>query len=92
MKQPSIYILANKKNGTLYTGVTSDLELRIKQHKQKIFGGFSSKYGCTMLVFYQTFETMDQAIIHEKKLKKSSRARKIRLIEMRNPEWNNLAL
>ena len=92
MKQPSVYILANKKNGTLYVGVTSDLGLRINQHKQKIFGGFSSKYECTMLVFYQTFSTIDQAIIQEKKLKKSSRARKIRLIEIQNPEWNDLAL
>ena len=92
MKQPSVYILANKKNGTLYVGVTSDLGLRINQHKQKIFGGFSSKYECMMLVFYQTFSTIDQAIIQEKKLKKSSLARKIRLIEIQNPEWNDLAL
>ncbi len=90
MKQPAIYIMTNKKFGTLYTGVTSDLPRRVVEHRNDLIPGFSSKYGCKKLVFYMFFETMSEAIIAEKKLKKGSRIRKIKLIDSINPSWNNL--
>ncbi len=90
MKQPAIYIMTNKKFGTLYAGVTSDLVKRVFEHRSDLFLGFSSKYGCKKLVFYMFFETMSEAIIAEKKLKKGSRIRKIRLIDSINPSWKDL--
>ena len=90
MKKPAIYIIANKQFGTLYVGVTSDLLKRVFEHKNNIFCGFSSLYQCKMLVFYSFFETMTDAIVAEKKLKKGSRLKKINLIDSMNPEWNDL--
>ena len=90
MKIPAVYILTNKRNGTLYTGVTSDLVKRIYHHKNSIIPGFTSKYKCHYLVFYERHETMEYAIIREKQLKSGSRKKKISLIEKNNPEWKDL--
>ena len=90
MKQPAIYISTNKKDGTLYTGVTSNLPQRIYQHKNKTFTGFSSKYNCDRLVYYEVFDDMENAILREKQIKGGSRKKKIALIESLNPEWKDL--
>ncbi|WP_425362233.1 GIY-YIG nuclease family protein [Candidatus Tisiphia endosymbiont of Mystacides longicornis] len=90
MKQPAVYIMANKKNGTLYTGVTSNLIKRVYEHKHGIIAGFTSKYKCNDLVFYEVLETMDTAIAREKQIKAGSRAKKIKLITIMNPEWRDL--
>jgi putative endonuclease len=90
MKQPTVYILASKRNGTLYIGVTSDLVQRIWQHKNDVVEGFTKKYGVHMLVWYELHEDMESAIIREKRLKKWNRAWKLRLIEGVNPEWKDL--
>jgi putative endonuclease len=89
-KQPAIYILTNPNNTTLYTGVTSNLPQRIWQHKNKTVEGFSSKYNCTKLVYFETFEDMPNAIAREKQIKAGSRKKKIELIEELNPEWRDL--
>jgi putative endonuclease len=90
MKQPAVYILASKRNGTLYIGVTSDLVQRVWQHKNDVAEGFTKKYGVHMLVWYELHEDMDNAIVREKRLKKWNRAWKLRLIEEMNPEWKDL--
>ena len=90
MKQPAIYILANRRNGTLYTGVTSNLPKRISEHRQKTYKGFSARYGCNQLVYYEIFEDMENAILREKQIKAGSRAKKIKLIEAQNPQWMDL--
>jgi len=90
MKQPAVYILANKKNGTTYTGVTSMLIQRIWQHKNGIASGFASKHGCNLLVWYELHETMESAIKREKQIKAGSRGAKGILIAAKNPEWNDL--
>ena len=90
MKQPAIYILASKKNGTLYTGVTSNLIKRIFEHKNDLTKGFTSKYSCKILVYYEIFEDMGNAIGREKQVKAGSRAGKIKLIESLNPEWRDM--
>jgi putative endonuclease len=90
MKQPAIYILASQRNGTLYTGVTSDLVQRIWQHKNDTLEGFTKKYGVHILVYYELHDDMENAIIREKRVKKWNRAWKLRLIEEMNPEWNDL--
>ena len=89
-KQPAIYLLTNKPNGTLYTGVTSDLPGRIWQHKNNITKGFSSKYNLTILVYFELFEDMYLAISREKQIKAGSRNAKIKLIKSVNQEWNDL--
>lgn len=89
-KQPAVYMMANKKNGTIYTGVTSDLVKRVYEHKNALTGGFTQKYGCKNLVFYVIFETMDSAISEEKRIKGGSRKKKFEMIEGMNPEWKDL--
>ncbi|MES2678132.1 MAG: GIY-YIG nuclease family protein [Pseudomonadota bacterium] len=89
-KYPTIYIVANKRNGTLYVGVTSDLPKRIFEHKNQITKGFTSKYKCNILVYYENFDTMEYAIAREKQIKAGSRKDKLRLIEKFNPEWKDL--
>ena len=89
-KNPAIYIIANKKNGTLYTGVTSNLIKRIFEHKNKLYGGFTAKYSCDVLVYYEIFEDMKNAIEREKQIKAGSRADKIKLITEFNPGWQDL--
>ncbi|MCB9981619.1 MAG: GIY-YIG nuclease family protein [Rhodospirillales bacterium] len=90
MKQPAIYIVANRKNGTIYTGVTSDLVARIYQHKNETLEGFSTKHDCKKLVYYELFTEMEAAILREKQIKGSSRKKKIQLIEAMNPDWFDL--
>ena len=89
MKQPAVYIVANRRNGTIYTGVTSDLVRRIWQHRQGV-AGFTRRYGCKHLVWYEIHEEMLPAIAREKQLKAGSRKRKLALIEAMNPEWADL--
>lgn len=86
-----IYILASQKNGTLYIGVTNDLERRVLEHKQKINDGFTSKYEVTRLVYFESFQYINDAILREKHLKKWNRQWKINLIEEENKEWNDLS-
>ncbi len=90
MKQPAVYILANKKNGTLYIGVTSDLVKRIWQHKNHVVSGFTQEYEVYQLVYFEQLDDMENAITREKVLKQWNRAWKIRLIEQVNPNWNDL--
>ena len=90
MKQPSIYIITNQNNTTLYTGVTSNLIQRIYQHKEKAIDGFSSKYNCNKLVYFEIYDDMENAILREKQIKGGSRQKKIDLIELTNPEWRDL--
>jgi putative endonuclease len=89
-REPCVYILANRRQGTLYTGVTANLAERIFQHREGLTLGFSSRYGCNRLVFYERYERMDEAIAREKQIKGGSRARKIALIEAMNPDWRDL--
>lgn len=89
--QPCVYIMASQRNGTLYIGVTSDLLARIHQHREGTFGGFSKRYDAKLLVWFETHDTMETAIIREKRLKKWNRAWKLRLIEDGNPDWRDLA-
>ena len=90
MKTPVVYILTNKRNGTLYTGVTSDIVKRIYEHKKSITKGFSVRYDCKSLVFYELHDSMDSAITREKQIKAGSRKKKLQLIESMNPEWRDL--
>ena len=86
MKSPAIYILTNKKDGTLYTGVTSNLPKRIFEHKNNITKGFTSKYNCKTLVYFETFDDMENAILREKQIKGGSRKKKIDLINSINSD------
>ena len=85
-----VYITASKQNGTLYIGVTSDLVKRIYKHKNKMLEGFSNKYDVDKLVYYEMCESASAAITREKQLKKWRRKWKLRLIEEKNPDWNDL--
>ena len=85
-----VYILASKRNGTLYTGATRDLVRRIYQHKSHQTDGFTHKYSVTQLVYYEKHDRLDQAIQREKQIKKWNRAWKLQLIEKRNPDWQDL--
>ena len=89
-KQPAVYIMASKRNGTLYTGVTSDLASRVWQHREHSTDGFTATHGVTNLVWYELHGTMESAILREKRIKKWRRAWKIELIEAVNPYWNDL--
>ena len=88
--QPCVYILASKKNGTLYVGVTSDLIKRIWEHREHLVTGFTDRYHVVQLVYYELTDSMYSAISREKKLKKWRRQWKINLIENQNPEWRDL--
>ncbi len=89
-KNGYIYIITNKKNGTLYIGVTSNLIKRIYAHKQKLVDGFSKRYGLSILVYFESFETIVDAIKREKQLKQWQRQWKITLIEKENENWDDL--
>jgi putative endonuclease len=91
MKQYYVYILANKRNTVLYTGVTNNLKRRVSEHKSKIVHGFTSRYNVNKLVYYETFESPMQAITREKQIKAGSRAAKERLIKRLNPGYNDLS-
>ncbi len=85
-----VYILTNKRNGTLYIGVTNDLVRRVHEHKEGMVDGFTKRYGTKMLVYYEATESVMAAIAREKQLKKWNRMWKLRLIEEFNPEWKDL--
>lgn len=89
-KQPCVYILASKRNGTLYIGVTSNLAKRIFEHRNHLVDGFTKRYKVEKLVWYETHETMESAISREKQLKKWNRTWKLRIIEAGNPHWHGL--
>ncbi|MXS82013.1 GIY-YIG nuclease family protein [Nitrosomonas oligotropha] len=89
-KQPAVYILASKRNGTLYIGVTSNLIRRVWEHKNDLADGFTKKYQVHQLVWYELHETMDSAISREKAMKNWKRAWKISRIETVNPDWKDL--
>jgi putative endonuclease len=89
-KLPCVYILASGKNGTLYVGVTSHLIQRVYQHREGQAHGFTKRHDVHDLVWYETHESMESAILKEKRLKTWERAAKIRLIERTNPEWRDL--
>ena len=89
-KQPAVYILASKRNGTLYIGVTSDLVKRIWEHKNDMVEGFTKRYDVHQLVWYELHENMESAIEREKRLKEWKRKWKLELVESTNPNWPDL--
>ena len=89
-KQPCVYIMASKRNGTLYIGVTSDMVGRVSLHKQDLIEGFTKRHGVHQLVYVEFHDTMDKAIARETQLKWWRRSWKIALIEESNPEWRDL--
>ena len=89
-KQPAVYILASKQNGTLYIGVTSELVKRIWEYKNDMVEGFTKRYGVHRLVWYEVHESMESAIEREKRLKEWKRKWKLELIESSNPNWQDL--
>jgi len=90
-KRPCVYILASRCNGTLYVGVTSDLACRVWQHRSNTIGGFVQDYAVHRLVFVEFHETMADAILREKRIKKWRRAWKLEMIERENPQWRDLS-
>jgi putative endonuclease len=91
MKKYYIYFLSNKNNTVIYIGVTSDLMQRVHQHKTKKYKGFSSKYNCNKLVYFEEFNSIVEAISREKQLKSGNRKRKEELIIKENSDWNDLS-
>jgi putative endonuclease len=89
-KLPSVYILASRRNGTLYVGVTSDLMKRVWEHKNDFVEGFTKRYGVHTLVWYERHETMESAIAREKAIKEWKRIWKLKMIECANPDWKDL--
>ena len=90
VKQPCVYLLASRRNGTLYVGVTSDLIKRIWEHRNHVVAGFTKKYGVDKLVWYEPNVSMESAIQREKTIKEWKRAWKLNLIEKTNPDWVDL--
>ena len=90
MKQPCVYILASRRNGTLYVGVTSDLLKRVWEHREDKIEGFTKRHGVHMLVWYEIHESMESAISREKAIKEWKRRWKLELIEALNPGWRDL--
>ncbi len=90
MKNFYVYILCSKRNGTLYTGVTSNLVKRVYEHKNNLADGFTKKYNVHLLIWYEVHQTAESAITREKQIKAWKRSWKLRLIEEHNPEWNDL--
>ena len=90
MKHPVVYIMANERNGTLYVDVASDIAQRALQHRSGAIKGFTQRYGCKMLVWFEPHESMDEAIAREKQIKSGSRKDKLALIEWDNPLWTDL--
>jgi putative endonuclease len=88
--RPAVYILASRRNGTLYTGVTTNLIKRVWEHKNDIIEGFTKKYGVHLLVYYELHDDIKSAITREKQIKKWNRAWKLELIEKQNPDWRDL--
>jgi len=90
MDQPYVYIMANAARGTIYVGATSDLIRRAYAHRELLCEGFTRKYKCTILVWFEQHSTMESAILREKQLKAGNRATKLKIIEAMNPSWNDL--
>lgn len=90
LMQPCVYILASRKHGTPYIGVTSNLRRRVWEHRNGVYAGFSREHGTKRLVWYETHETMDAAITREKQMKGWKRSWKVQLVEGHNPEWRDL--
>ena len=91
MKRAYVYILSNKRNGTLYVGVISNLVKRIFEHKEKVVNGFSAKYNLDLLVYYEEWWNIEEAIQREKQLKAGNRKKKLGLIESINPDCKDLS-
>ena len=89
-KQPAVYILTNKNNNVVYTGVTSDLVKRVWQHREKLMEGFTKRYNCTKLIYFEMHSDMEAAILREKQIKAGSRKKKDQLVDVFNPEWRDL--
>ncbi|KST62158.1 GIY-YIG nuclease family protein [Mastigocoleus testarum] len=89
-EQYYIYLMTNKYNTVLYTGVTNDLIKRIYEHKEKLIAGFTQKYNVNKLVYYEIFTDINSAIAREKQIKAGSRQKKIDLVNSMNPEWRDL--
>ena len=87
-----VYILASKRNGTLYIGATDDLERRMLEHKNKTFKGFTEKYNLTLLVYFEEYDCSEEAFIRERRMKKWNRAWKLELIEKDNSIWRDLSI
>ena len=90
MREPVVYIMASGRNGTLYVGVTSDIGRRAYENREGLVPGFTARYKCKQLVWYEFYDQMIDAIEREKQIKAGSRKDKLRLIEQLNPEWNDL--
>ncbi len=90
MKQGFVYIMASRRNGTLYIGVTSDLATRVYEHREGLIDGFTKKYGCTLLVWFEAFDDLEAARHRELQMKEWKRAWKLWVIEEMNPEWEDL--
>jgi len=88
---PAVYIMASKRNGTIYVGVTSNLLQRVAQHREGLFDGFTDRYGTKTLVWFEQHAEIEHAILREKRIKKWERAWKLKLIEATNPDWRDLA-
>ncbi len=91
MKNSHVYLMTNKNNTVIYTGVSSQLEKRVYQHKTKFYKGFTAKYNCDQLVYFEEFNSIKEAIEREKQIKKYRRQKKVDLIEIDNPEWKDLS-
>ena len=85
-----VYIITNERHTVFYTGLTNDVERRTRQHKEKFYRGFTSKYNCTKLVYVEMLPTLNAALARERQLKRYHRAWKINLINSINPEWRDL--
>jgi len=91
MKQYAVYFMTNKNNTVLYIGVTSELVKRVYQHKTKAYKGFTAKYNCDKLVYFEVYTDINEAISREKQLKNGNRKRKNELVDKENPDWNDLS-
>jgi putative endonuclease len=89
-KQYYVYMMTNKTNSVLYTGVTNDLKRRVYEHKEKLIEGFTKRYNVVKLVYYETFNDIESAIMREKRIKGGSRQRKVQLVNSMNSEWHDL--
>ena len=89
-RQYYIYLMTNKRNTVVYTGVTNDLKRRVFEHKEKLAEGFTKKYNIIKLVYYEVFEDVENAILREKQIKGGSRQKKIELVDSMNKEWRDL--
>ena len=90
MREPAVYMMASERNGTLYVGVTADLSRRVFEHREGVQDGFTKRYGCKRLVWYERYDLIVDAILREKQIKAGSRRAKLDLIEALNPSWDDL--